>query len=317
VTRVKNLELKEKMDRWVKFYDKITESRIWELDRRKCKAMAWTILISRAAFRPGVVKFGRYDVQLYRGEVVYTHTMLSQLFGWTDDITYAFLKFLQSENMITVKYFRRKYSIMKILNYDNYQSKITKQDVEPKPIDFVEVSKNDKNTYGSTHGSTHESIGHSQPIEKSTTYKESGQPEYESTQPSINPSPQKTGIVKRVKNQGDTMSFGDALRILKNIKENRIKNDPLYLFFTKNNQNLNEIQMVFDKYLQFEDIKPDTAELALKYFDSRIKTKWRAADGLPIKDLDMDILDFLLNNGFNHLFLRYHNGEFNDTNAAR
>lgn len=133
---------------WIKLHRKITECGIWR-DKPYDRAHAWVDILLMANHEGKRFLHGNEMVYIERGSKLTSIRKLGERWGWSNNKVTAFLKLLQSENML-VQNSDTKKTVLTVVNYDLYQST---QETEETPTEHerdtketrLHTNKNDKN----------------------------------------------------------------------------------------------------------------------------------------------------------------------------
>lgn len=132
---------------WIKLHRKITECGIWR-DKPYDRAHAWVDILLMVNHEGKKFLHGNEMVYVERGSKLTSIRKLGERWGWSNNKVTAFLKLLQSENML-IQNSDTKKTVLTVVNYDIYQSS---QDTEETPTEHVRdtdetrmhTNKNDK-----------------------------------------------------------------------------------------------------------------------------------------------------------------------------
>jgi len=105
---------------YIKCYRDLRDNPIWQ-DKPFSKGQAWIDIIFRCNHICNkVTGYGKCDWVL-RGQFISSNYKLAESWGWSESSVRAFIKLLESENMLTKKSFS-KYTLYEVTNYCVYQS---------------------------------------------------------------------------------------------------------------------------------------------------------------------------------------------------
>lgn len=104
---------------WISIYRKIQDSWLWN-EKPFDKSHAWIDLLLSANYQDKKFLLGSNLVDVQRGSFITSQSKLMDKWGWGNTKVRSFLKLLSEDNMI--KYSGKKFTLIKILNYEEYQS---------------------------------------------------------------------------------------------------------------------------------------------------------------------------------------------------
>jgi DNA replication protein DnaD len=112
---------KDTMKGWISLHRKIINNPIFTERRTFSKFEAWIWLLLRANHSEGKVLIGNHMIQVKRGSFVTSQHQLCKQFNWGTTKLRAYLKLMESEQMIEVSALR-KATCITICNYESYQN---------------------------------------------------------------------------------------------------------------------------------------------------------------------------------------------------
>ncbi len=93
-----------------------------------CKGFAWLTLLLLTNHKRGFIKTKNGKlIEIQRGECGYSEKALSEIFGWSRSKIRTYFKHLKDERMIQQKIIEN-HSIIKVLNYENFQMRQQKNE---------------------------------------------------------------------------------------------------------------------------------------------------------------------------------------------
>lgn len=111
---------------WVSIHRKIWGSWIWQINEKFDKRSAWIDLIMLVNHTKGKVVIGTKVLEIERGQHLTSEVKLASRWKWGRKAVNSFLKTLERDEMIRRMPEYKKYTIIEIVNYDNYQNYTTK-----------------------------------------------------------------------------------------------------------------------------------------------------------------------------------------------
>ena len=103
---------------WINLHREILHHWIW---RKPKHFQWWVLLLFLAEWEPSKLQFGNSLVTVKRGEIASTTRTLAQMMRCTCKTALNFLDILEQNDMIVVTK-KSRYTIIKIVNYERYQS---------------------------------------------------------------------------------------------------------------------------------------------------------------------------------------------------
>ena len=103
---------------WINLHREILHHWIW---RKPKHFQWWVLLLFLAEWEPSKLQFGNSLVTVKRGEIASTTRTLAQMMRCTCKTALNFLDILEKNDMIVVTK-KSRYTIIKIVNYERYQS---------------------------------------------------------------------------------------------------------------------------------------------------------------------------------------------------
>jgi hypothetical protein len=116
---------------WVRLHRKLRGHPFWRERRRYSRAEAWIDLILRAAYHQHDVSQGTRILTVKRGQVLTSQVELACEWSWGREKVHAFLLLLERLQMVafeTSKATDTGYTLITLLNYEQYQSGGDKED---------------------------------------------------------------------------------------------------------------------------------------------------------------------------------------------
>ena len=108
------------MDGWISLHRKIWENWTWK-DKPFSKGQAWIDLILMVNYEDKKVVLGNELILVKRGSRITSIRQLSDRWGWSNTKVIAFLKLLESDEMLSYKSDTKK-TVITIVNYSDYQN---------------------------------------------------------------------------------------------------------------------------------------------------------------------------------------------------
>ena len=105
---------------WIAVHRKILDNPILNRSRKFSNFEAWMYLLLKANHKDNKVLLGNVLVNVKKGEMITSLKKLGRRFKWSNTKLRAFLKLIESEQMIVVKSDTQKTQIT-ICNYDKLQ----------------------------------------------------------------------------------------------------------------------------------------------------------------------------------------------------
>lgn len=135
---------------WISIYRKIRENWIWldkePFDRRS----AWIDLILSANHKDKKILIDNNFVIVKRGQFLTSEYKLAEKWKWGRKAVQNFLKLLENDHMIKKLVQPKKFTIIEVTNYEDYQNGTTKEATETVSSESVDDNK------GTTNGTTEE-----------------------------------------------------------------------------------------------------------------------------------------------------------------
>lgn len=134
---------------WARVYRQLTEGDFW-LSEKFTKPQAWVDLIVMANHKEGSFWVRGIEVKLDRGEIGWSELTMARRWKWSRNKIRLFLNYLSTNDMIDRKKVQQITTIIKIKNYEKYQSMVqqeVQQEVQQKDNRRYTNNnvKNDKN----------------------------------------------------------------------------------------------------------------------------------------------------------------------------
>lgn len=106
---------------YIKLFRTIQNHDIWEDGTTFDRRSAWVDLLMFATFRDRVVNYKGSEINLKRGQLSWSQNKLGERWGWSRKRVNNFLSGLEKRNMILVEDWKKKTTIITIINYERYQ----------------------------------------------------------------------------------------------------------------------------------------------------------------------------------------------------
>jgi len=108
---------------WVQLHRKLADHPVWTRERFT-RGQAWVDLILLASYQDHIVVQGNRAVTVKRGQVLTSQVTLAKRWRWNRETVRAFLRLLNSLNMVAIETSKATdtgYTLVTLLNYDLYQ----------------------------------------------------------------------------------------------------------------------------------------------------------------------------------------------------
>ena len=107
---------------WFSIDREIEHSDLW-LDKPFARGQAWIDLLLLANHKTKTIFFDGRLVEVERGSTITSIRKLGERWGWSRQKVSDFLKILSMQERITYEVIHRKYTVVRIVKYDEYQSR--------------------------------------------------------------------------------------------------------------------------------------------------------------------------------------------------
>lgn len=141
-------DVRNKKNGYISLHRKFREHWLWKVPRKFSEAEAWIDMIMEANHKPEVWEKGNVKVPIDRAQFISSEVQMANNWDWTRKKVRHFLSKLESETMIK-KTSTAMYTMIEIINYDNYQvepdkKKEPKEPKEPKESTALKKPKAEK-----------------------------------------------------------------------------------------------------------------------------------------------------------------------------
>ncbi|MEF9952938.1 MAG: DnaD domain protein [Clostridium sp.] len=114
---------------WISLYRSIQDHWLWQ-EKPFDKARAWLDLLLLANHQDNKFLLGNELVEVKKGSFITSQAKLMERWGWGKEKVRTYLKLLEKEEMLKIAA-TKKYTLIKIINYESYQNQTSTKPVVP------------------------------------------------------------------------------------------------------------------------------------------------------------------------------------------
>lgn len=130
---------------WIRLHRKIQNSWLWQ-EKPFSKGQAWIDLLLSANHKDNKTLVGTELINVERGSFITSQKKLMDRWGWGNTKVRNFLELLKEDGMIS--YSGKRYTSIKISNYEEYQKQIEASQAVPMPVENEEIENKSKTNCG-------------------------------------------------------------------------------------------------------------------------------------------------------------------------